>query len=216
MLKVLGQHDNEDNSSNLFVKHRRTLAKNIESLHFPKNLYMLGTETKIDTINPVLLANHPKNIELWLPSDLPSTSCQKQCIPGLPQLEYQLRFAQATDSLHKIHLLRWLIRPLSMKSQTHITGTQRTATRTRSIFDKTRIKLAQAVLTYRAAQEAITKLAPDEQLRPWKKLLLELNDGDVHGPGPEDSDTSTSHFTQSWVWMTALQTSTSTKDNNIN
>ena len=103
-----------------------------------------------------------------------------------------------------------------MKSQTHITGTERIATRTHSVFDKTRIKLAQAVSTYHAAWEAITKLAPDEQLRPWKKILLELNDGDVHGPRPEDSDTSTSHFTQSWVLMTAFQTSTSTEDNNIN
>ena len=103
-----------------------------------------------------------------------------------------------------------------MKSQTHITGTQRTATRTRSVFDKTRIKLVQVVSTYHAAWEAITKLAPDEQLGPWKKLLLELNDGDVQGPGPEDSNTSTSCFTQSWVWTTALQTLTSAEDNNIN
>ena len=88
MLKVLSQHDNEDNSSDSFVERRRTLAKNIEGLHFPQHLYMLGTETTIDTINPVLLANHPENIELWLPSDLPSTSHPKQCIPGLPQLEY--------------------------------------------------------------------------------------------------------------------------------
>ena len=88
--------------------------------------------------------------------------------------------------------------------------------RTHSVFDKTRIKLAQAVSTYRAAREAITKLALDEQLGPWKKLLLELNDGDVQGPGPKDSDTSTSHFTQSWVWTTALQTSTSAEDNDIN
>ena len=86
--------------------------------------------------------------------------------------------------------------------------------RTHSVFDKTRIKLAQAVSTYHAAEEVITKLALNEQLGPWKKILLELNNGDVCGPGPEDSGTSTSCFTQSWVWTTALHTSTSAKDNN--
>ena len=55
--------------SNSFVEHRQALAKNITSLRDPQRLYMLGTDSP-NIIDPIVLADHPENVELWLPSAL--------------------------------------------------------------------------------------------------------------------------------------------------
>lgn len=173
---------------------------------------MPGVDLLLNVIDPILVADHPENIELWLPSALPPATRHNQCVDGLPQLEYRLRFAQAVDALHDIRLFRRLLRILAMKSQTHITNTQRTGTRTRSVFDKTKARLARAVATYRASWKAIANLASNEEFGLWKDTLLELKDCDVRGPGREESETSASHFVQSWIWTAAVQTSTSAED----
>lgn len=98
-----------------------------------------------------------------------------------------------------------------MKTQSHIASTQRTTTRTRTLFDKVKIKLNQAVSTYRISRSAIASLAPEEEFGPWKETLLELQNSDIRGPGREDSE-STSRFVQSWIWTTAIQVSTSPED----
>ena len=176
----------------------------------------ISTCQLLNAINPILLADHPKNVELLLPSALPSASRDTQCIDGLPQIEYQLRFAQATNVLHDIGFSRRLLRVLTAKSQTHITNTQRPTTRTHNVFNRAKAKLAQAVSTYRVSQKAIVDLAPKEEFRPWKNTLLELKDCDICGPGHKGAGTSTSHSIQSWIWTAALETSPSTKDSDLN
>lgn len=177
---------------------------------------MPGTNSLLNAIDPILLANHPKNIELLLPSALPSASRDTQCIDGLPQIEYRLRFAQATNALHDIRFSHRLLRVLAAKSQTHITNTQRPATRTRNVFDRAKAKLARAVSTYCASRKAIVDLAPKEEFGPWKNTLLELKDCDIRGPGHKGAGTSKSRSVQSWIWTTALKTSPSTKDPDLN
>ena len=48
---------------------------------------MPGTDS-LDAMDPILLADHPENVDLRLPSALPPTSRNTQCIDGLPRLEY--------------------------------------------------------------------------------------------------------------------------------
>ena len=177
---------------------------------------MPGVESLLDAIDPILLADHPENVELWLPSALPSASRNTQCINGLPQLEFRLRVAQAMNSLHDIRLSRRLLRILITKSQTHITNTQRPGTRTRSVFDRAKTKLACAVSTYRVSRKAIVDLAPNEEFGPWKDTLLELKESDIRGPGQEESGSSGSRPVQSWIWTTAIQARTPTKDSDLN
>ena len=215
MLRAHSYGYSED-PSNSFVERRQALAKNITSLHDPQCLYMPGTDSLLNAIDPIVLADHPENVELWLPSALPLASRDAQCIKGLPKLEYRLRFAQATDVLHNIRLFRRLLRTLTIKSQIHITNTQKTGTRTCSVFDKAKAKLAQAVATYRASWKAIVNLASNEEFGPWKDTLWELKDCDIRGPGREESETSESRFVPSWIWITALQTSTSAEDPDLN
>ena len=166
----------------------------------------------LNGVDPTLLADHPENVELWFPSTLPSASRNTQCVVGLPQLEYRLRFAQAMNALHDIRLSRRLIRVLTTKSQSHITAPQRPGTRTRTVFDRAKAKLAEAVATYRASRKAIKSLAPDEEFGPWKNTVLKLEDEDIRGPGREEYEPSRSRFVQSWIWTTAAHTSTSAED----
>ena len=101
---------------------------------------------------------------------------------------------------------------LAVKTQAHIANTSRTSTRSRSLFDKVKVKLAQAVLTYRTARKAIESLAPNEEFGPWKDSLLELQNDDIRGPGCNESQLSKSRFVQSWIWTTAPQVSASPDD----
>ena len=160
----------------------------------------------MNSVDIVLLADHPENIELCLPSALPSASRNAQCTNDLPRLEYRLRYAQATGALHNIRRFRQLIKVMSQKTQSHISNTQKTVTRTRSLFERVRTKLAIAVSTYRAARKAIEHLAPNEEFGSWKSVLLELEDKDVRGPGREEGDRSGT-FVQSWIWKTATEPS---------
>lgn len=173
---------------------------------------MPGVEPLFDAVDPLLLADHPEKIDLWLPSALPPASRISGCVDGLSQVEYRLRFAQATSALHEIRFCRRLLRVLVAKTQVHISNTQKTGTRTRGVFDRVKDKQSRAITTYRVAWNAINDLAPGEEFGPWKATLQELRDGDIRGPGQEEFETSGSRFVPSWIWTTAIQTSASSKD----
>ena len=211
-LKVSDHDDDREDSPSSFLARRRSVIKSINNLHAPQRLYMPGSDTLLDAIDPILLADHPEDIELWLPSALPSASRNAQCIAGLPQLEFRLRFVQAANALHDIRRLRRLTRVLAISSRTHITSSQKTATRGRGPFQKTRAQLSEAVSTYRVARKAIANLSPNEEFGRWKGAFLELKDEDVRGPGLEDTKSSRSRFVQSWIWTTASKLSTSSDD----
>ena len=102
-----------------------------------------------------------------------------------------------------------MTRIVSVKKLVHIANSQRTGTRTRTLYDNVNSKLDQALSTYRASRKAIANLAPNEEFGPWKETLLELQSRDVRGPGIENhksgtekNKTSTSQFIQSWIWTT--------------
>ena len=86
----------------MFLERRRNLSRNITNLHVPQRLYIPGSEPLLDAIDPILLADSPESVELWLPSALPPASRDAQCIEDLPRLEYRMRYAQAMSALHDI------------------------------------------------------------------------------------------------------------------
>ena len=203
-------------SRNSFVERRRALSKSIANLREPQRLYIPASASFIDAIDPTFLAEHPESVELWLPSAFPFGARDAQCVKGLPQLEYRLRYAQAVNALQDIRRLRRLIKALATKIQSHIASTQKTVTKTRSLFDKVMGKQAQAVSAYRTLWKAIAKLAPGEEFGKWKEGLKELKDSDIRGPGREEYEVSDSRFIQSWIWTSAARTSTSTSDHDLN
>jgi hypothetical protein len=174
---------------------------------------MPGLEPKLKTLDPIALADHPEDANLCLPSALPLTSRDTQCVDGLAELEYLLRHAQASKILHHIRNFLRVMRALVVKKQSHIANTQRT--KTRGLNDKVKIKLNEAVSTYRTSRVAIENLAPNEEFGPWKQTLQDLQTDDIRGPGPEGSEPSRSRFVQSWIWTTATQDSTSVEDSDL-
>lgn len=215
LFKKCGRNADDENSLDLFVERRRSLTKDISSLCGPQRVYMPGAES-LDAIDAILLADHPENVDLQLPSALPPALRDTQCIDGLPEIEYRLRVAQAASALHQLRLHRRLLQALAAKNQVHITNTQKTSTRTRSTFEKVKDKQAQAVETYQSSWKAIKALAPNEEFGRWKSTLQELNAGDVRGPDREGYETSASRHVPSWIWSTAIQTSTSAEDPDLN
>jgi len=214
-LKARDSDTGDEHSVNSYLGQRQALSRNISSLHPLQRLYIPGSAPFLDAVDTVLLADHPENVTLWLPSALPSALRDTQCVTGLPQLEYRLRYAQATNALHDIRNFRRLTRILVLKTQSHIANTQRTATRARGLFDKVKLKLTQAISTYRVSRKAIESLSPNEEFGPWKGTLLELQDSDIRGPGREGSENSESRFVQSWIWTTASQVSASADDTDL-
>ena len=171
---------------------------------------MPGVEPLIKAINPVLLADRPENIPLWLPSALSPTSRKTLCIDDLAELEYRFRHALALKSLQDIQRYCRLRQLLVEKARSHIANTQKT--RTRVLQDKVNTQLRQAVATYRASQTAIADLAPNEEYGSWKAVLKKLEDSHVRAPGVVDPGGSRSRFVDSWIWKTAPQLSASTND----
>ena len=209
-MKEQHQDKDADPLEDSFHGRRHTLSKNINVIRSPQRLYMTGIGNLLDDIDPILLADHPEKVKLWLPSDLPPSSRDEQCIPGLACIEYRLRYAAATNALQDIRRFRRFYQAIITKTRSHISNTQNT--RNNSQVEKVQRRIVQATATYQASWSAINRLAPNEEFGPWKKQLLELHPNDVRGPAREGSETSQSRHLPSWIWQTSLQTSVSTDE----
>ena len=211
-LKARDYDTSEKDSSDSYLAKRRALCTDIVNLRIPQRLYMPGSGSLLDTTDTVVLADKPESVELWLPSALPSASRDAQCTNDLPQLEYRLRYDHAMKALHDIRQFLLLIKITTSKTQLHISNTQKTATRTRVLFERVKKKLDRATSTYRVSRQAIENLDPEEEFGPWKETLLVLHYDDVRPPGREDSDRRGLLLPQSWIWKTASQGSSSIGD----
>ena len=160
-------------------------------------------------IDPVLVADHPENVPLWLPSDLLRTSHNAQDPHNLFRLEYELRYAQASHALHEIRHFRRLSQVITKKKKSHLGGLK---TRASGLEYSVKTRLNTAISTYRAAQTAVLSLNPQEEFGVWKKSLLKLDDSHLRGPGRESTDSSNSSYVQSWIWTTSSQTSACDED----
>jgi hypothetical protein len=207
------QNDADETFENSFHTRRRTLSKNINIIRDPQKHYMSGIAHLLDKIDPVLLADHPENVTLWLPSNLPPSSRDESCIPELPSIEYRLRHAIAVNALQDIRRFRRFYQAIVTKTRSHISNTQKT--RTNSQVDRIQQRIKQAAATYRASRSAISSLAPNEEFGPWKKSLLELHREDLRGPAREESETSQSRYVPSWIWQTSPQTSISADEDDF-
>lgn len=158
---------------------------------------MPGCSTLLDDIDPETIIDAPESAKLWLPSALPRTSCDAWCISGLPVLEFRLRYAQAVDALDQLRRLRCLIRGLWLQAQKHPSLTERTRTRSRSVFEGLEMRIAQVCSRYREARVALLRLHPSGG---WTPFFKELKKEDVRGPGREYNEPSESRFIPSWIW----------------
>jgi hypothetical protein len=182
---------------------RRVLSQAIRSLSSPQRVYMPGASALLDEVDPSAISEAPETVKLWFPSQLPFGSREESCVPGLPHLELRLRLAQAYDSLDLIRRLHGVYHVLLTKNKVHVSSSQGTMTRTKSLFTNFSFKIDQAAAKYREARIALTRLDPNEQYSDWKKDLRELRREDIRGPARETKEMSESQREVSWIWRTS-------------
>ena len=166
---------------------------------------MPGASTLLDDIDSTAVEEAPETVKLWFPSQLPPSSRDRSCVKDLPHLEFRLRVAQAFDALDLIRRFRGVYQVLLMKNQVHISGSQGTMTKAKSVFSNFTLKIEQAAARYRDARIALLRLDPNEQFGQWKEDLQELRREDVRGPSREADEPSESRHQISWIWRTASQ-----------
>lgn len=174
---------------------RSALTRSIEELRSSQRVYMPGSAKFIDEIDPIAMVDTPESVKLWLPSSL--SNRDTLCAPGLPLMEFRLRYAQAVDSLNQIRRLVRLLRGLALQSQKHPSPTEKTRTRSRSVFEGMQARINQASARYRDAYTALRRLHPSGT---WSSFFQELKKEDIRGPGREFYETSESRFIPSWIW----------------
>jgi len=193
-----------DDTSSLHNRHR-PISQAIQNLSSPQRVHMPGASAFLDNIDPATVAETPKTVKLWLPSQLPSNTRDKSCVKGLPRLEFRLRLAQAHDALDLIRHFRSVYQVLLMKNKVHISTSQGTMTKAKSIFSRFLFKIDRAAARYRDARVALLRLDPDERFAKWQGKLKELRREDVRGPSREVDEKSESRQQLSWIWKTASQ-----------
>ncbi|KJA18008.1 hypothetical protein HYPSUDRAFT_115767, partial [Hypholoma sublateritium FD-334 SS-4] len=131
-------------------------------------------------LNPTALWNsnpNPEDVELWLPSAIPSNRRRAACAEGLPEMELKFRTAQCENSLDGLRrTLRVKTRMVYFKNK-NIRG-QREGTRSRAIIDRVHSRAIRYVQKYRAARRAKLRL---EGPGAWEGVYQELRNEDVRG-----------------------------------
>ena len=147
------------------------LLKSIKDLHYLQVLYMPGAVSLFKDTDPSSTLEHPEDMKIWLSSQLPSASRYESCASSLPLLEFRLHHTQAPDALEEIRHLRRLYRGFIIKKMSHITSSQGTMMKAKSLFTGYNLKIQNAAVCYWHARTAIGHLDPDERLGHWKAEL---------------------------------------------
>ena len=174
-----------------------SLTQAIEALRSPQRIYMPGVFCLLDNIDPDSVTKSSEHTKLCLPSSLPATSRDSWCMPDLPLLEFRLRYAQAVDALNEIRRLRRLYRGLILQKKKHLPPTQRTMTRSMSVFEGLNARTSRVAACYRDARVALLRLHPTGA---WKRYIQELKREDTQGPCEQDTESQGVNFTPSWIW----------------
>lgn len=130
--------------------------------------------------NPTALwlsSPNPEDVELWLPSRIPTRQRQSACMEGLPEMEARFRTAQCNGSLDGLRrTLRVKTRMVYFKNK-NVRG-QREGTRSRAIIDRVHKRAIRFVQKYRVARRAKLEL---EGPGDWEITYRELRNEDVRG-----------------------------------
>jgi len=121
--------------------------------------------------------SQPEHLKLHLPSSIPVFHRQRICSPGLPNVEDQLRYAQAMEALSG---LRRHLRTRIMASKLNCknASSQRSYVRSRALQDQVEVRVRQCQQQYNTARAAVLALrGPGD----WEKTLAVLTPNDVRG-----------------------------------
>jgi uncharacterized membrane protein YgcG len=162
------------------TEQRAALSKNIKNWEPLRAIYIPGLlqyQTETGNGGPAVWENglNPEDIDLFLPSQLPTGRREAACTSGLPNMEAELRNAQCLDALsHLRQTLRLKTRMIQFKNG-NIRG-QREGIRSRALIDRVHQRALSSVDKYRAAREAFLVLSGPGS---WEKALQPLLNADV-------------------------------------
>ena len=179
---------------------RNVIMRSLSELRQSQRVLMPGLGPILDAMGNDETAE--VSFKLLLPSELSIEDQHAWCLLDVPALEFWFCYAQADDSLAKVHRLLRLFQNLHSHNSKHLGFAQRALTRTRGVFDSLRTKIHHSSGRYSHARNTMLALNPDEKFNPgWTKRFQMLNEGDARGPGREADDTSEGQFTPSWIWL---------------
>jgi len=183
------------------TKARRSLSKRIRDLQGSQRIYIPGVADLLDgSQEDERLEDQPEVLKLLLPSQLSDDDRSTWCLPGISQLEFQFRYAQASDALAELRRLRRLFQGTRDQKAKHAKSTSLT-TRSQGILDSFHGRIKRVANWYCDARQALLALDPEGMLDAgWKLCFLELKDEDIRGPDREIYENSEGRFQQSWIW----------------
>ncbi|KAL0563293.1 hypothetical protein V5O48_018779 [Marasmius crinis-equi] len=183
--------------SKMISEQRTVLQNKIKSWALIRPVYMPGLLSTITALGEDLGDGFNKdqdaeNIQIWMPSAIPSKRRGAACVEGLIEMEVKLWTAQCHDALDGIrHTLRLKSRMLLFKHQ-NVSG-QRDGVKSQTVINGVHDQAKQFAESYREHQKAFIGLVTEAGV---PKELQYLQDADVRsytdpdrakqGPGRED------------------------------
>ena len=151
------------------------------------------------TFEWILLAKLTKNHSLYHYGFHPLL-VTKPCEPRLYSSEWDLRHAQANDSLHDLR--RYLqLRSHLYKHKDRFSSGQRANTRANLTISRVQRHINASVAQYRAAWKALQNLAPHlKKDDAWMQSLPELRNEDVRPMNTGLEGESEGRRSLSWIW----------------
>jgi hypothetical protein len=113
-----------------------------------------------------------EDVELWLPSNLPSLERRVGLKRGLVDMEVKLRMGQCADALRLIRGRLYAKRHLLNHRNKHVRG-QRANTRSQTLIARLGEKINLQAEKYRTARKALISLQGEKRCRRWKELRPE-------------------------------------------
>ncbi|KAI5897299.1 uncharacterized protein SCHCODRAFT_02489565 [Schizophyllum commune H4-8] len=219
------------NLEGLINNRRRAFLTKKDNFEQLQKLYMPGAQAWIESSEAdSQRAIDAEQMNLYMPSDLPSNIRRMSCAEGLPEKELKLRVAQARDFLdairRKLHAKQYHI----VWRNENATG-QKKSTRARQLLETLQNKINLDAVGYRHAREAILALrgvldAPDFPPLLASDLRLEGEEEEPDAASisaiaragqvnrPQHIHVSTGTQRMSWIW-TATGLPDTQKDANV-
>ncbi|KAG2114131.1 hypothetical protein DEU56DRAFT_919629 [Suillus clintonianus] len=200
-VSALGQHATDTQKTKIFnqsnaLQRRLDNWAQVQALYMPAVAPIRATEDACRSEGTAVLK--PEKFKLWLPSQLdPHLSCDQK----LRECEWELRYAQAHDTLNDVRQNIRLFTHLNTFKLANIRG-QRASTRARSTLDHTVEKKHASKAKYDAARDALLALAPLLGKVGWTDILRPLGATDMRPMGDFIQGQSEGTRDIPWIWKT--------------
>ncbi|KAG1844382.1 hypothetical protein F4604DRAFT_1596194 [Suillus subluteus] len=189
------QHATNEQQANILA-HRNSLQHQIDAWTEIQLLYMPSV-SRLRATGPKPNSARPEDFQLLLPSDFCDLT---PCDPKLLEMEWSLRFAQASDTLDEcrshIHIRHQLLR---FKSR-HLRG-QGANTRAQRTVQAVEKQLVLSHDKYSRARSALVCLSRHLDRVRWDHKLQVLKKSDLRPIGDLGGQTQGTAI-MSWIWLT--------------